>query len=710
MSKIFKVFAITITTLAAVLILAAVALFTLVNPNDYKERIGQMITQTTGRPVVFTGDLSLSFFPWLGVETGGLRIGNPEGFAGDFASVEKAGIHIKLMPLLHRDVQVSSIELEGLHLNLARNAAGTDNWTAPATAAAPGSNNSSGPGSQTTGEDSPFSLAALLVESIRIIDAAITFDDMHNGQRYRLDNLNLTTSAIRLGTPIDISLSTAVAATAPDLHADVDLQCRLEVAETLATANLSGVELTLEAKSPALPGGAVSLHHTGSYVYNLGGQSLTVQAFTASAYDAALTTNGTLSLAGGPSWNGPFTLRAIPRSTLAALGTTIRTADPDVLKTAAVSGKLAATPATLTITDLTGALDDIEFSGNARLKQLQRPQIEAALHIGSLQLDRYLPAGEEQGGATSGGTAKSGSTRPTGAVPPAIITPELKNTLRSLLLDADLTVQELTVSRIVVREIQAKATARDGRLHISPCNALMLEGRYDADITLDVSRDVTRSAMSLAVKNIQLAPLSLALTGERHISGTASFLTGLAASGDTVDDIRSTLDGDGSIAVTDGVIYGFQIIPEAAKAHLKGSRADKVDEAVRRQRFERLSATYKARKGRITNNDLALVSEHLNAAGAGYADLKQDIIDYKAVVRVTGLPDLPVFVSGSISKPRYGFDAGVFLKNTLRDVLPLPGLLDGLQQQDQSDASSKDGKKKRDPLQELGRGLRQLLQ
>ena len=74
-------------------------------------------------------DLSLSVFPWLGIETGGVRLGNAEGFtAPSFAEIDQLGLKVKLMPLLSRQVEVDTLVVKGLRLNLEKDASGKTNW------------------------------------------------------------------------------------------------------------------------------------------------------------------------------------------------------------------------------------------------------------------------------------------------------------------------------------------------------------------------------------------------------------------------------------------------------------------------------------------------------------------------------------------------------------------------------------------------------
>ena len=63
-----KIFGIAIGGLVALLALALVAIWLLVDPNDYKDRIAAAVKDSTGRTLSLPGELKLSVFPWLAVQ------------------------------------------------------------------------------------------------------------------------------------------------------------------------------------------------------------------------------------------------------------------------------------------------------------------------------------------------------------------------------------------------------------------------------------------------------------------------------------------------------------------------------------------------------------------------------------------------------------------------------------------------------------------
>jgi Uncharacterized protein involved in outer membrane biogenesis len=63
MGKLIKI----LVGLVLMIVVAAIALPMVIDPNDYREEIQAAVKDKTGRDLAINGDLSLSVFPWIGV-------------------------------------------------------------------------------------------------------------------------------------------------------------------------------------------------------------------------------------------------------------------------------------------------------------------------------------------------------------------------------------------------------------------------------------------------------------------------------------------------------------------------------------------------------------------------------------------------------------------------------------------------------------------
>ena len=187
--------------LAVLVVSAAVAVWLLFDPNDYKDELSALVEERTGRSFVIENDLELTFFPWLGVQTGGVRLGNGEGFGEEpFASAAGVTVRVRLLPLLGRRLEIGTVELDGLELNLARDGEGVGNWE---DLLASGSTDSAQP--QTTTSTDPL-VQDLNIAGIDIRDGVVFWRENVTDVRYVLSELSLDTGPIAVGEPVDAAL------------------------------------------------------------------------------------------------------------------------------------------------------------------------------------------------------------------------------------------------------------------------------------------------------------------------------------------------------------------------------------------------------------------------------------------------------------------------------------------------------------------------
>ncbi len=190
-----------IIVLVLLLSLTIIAITQWVDPNQYKIQISQLVEQNLNRQLTITGEIQLSFFPWLGLKLGATKLNNPKEFEQQpFAAIQQAQVKVKLLPLLFsQQVQIGQIKLDGLQLSLIQTANGSNNWQDL---------------TQTNDTDTPNQqnsyFKKLEIDGLQLNNSFITFIDEQQQTSYTLQNLNLQTSAIGLDQDIQIKLDTLI--------------------------------------------------------------------------------------------------------------------------------------------------------------------------------------------------------------------------------------------------------------------------------------------------------------------------------------------------------------------------------------------------------------------------------------------------------------------------------------------------------------------
>ena len=174
-------------------VIAVVALPMLVDPQDVKDQLSAKVKEATGRELSIPGEVKLSVFPWLGATLGEVSLGNAAGFSAPvFASTEKVDVRVKLMPLLDRRLEMSTVTVHGMTLNLERNKAGKGNWEDL------GAGGAGGDTAGTTGSGGQ-GLAGFAIGGVDVRDGALSFSDAQAGKSYSLRNVTLTTGVVNNG-------------------------------------------------------------------------------------------------------------------------------------------------------------------------------------------------------------------------------------------------------------------------------------------------------------------------------------------------------------------------------------------------------------------------------------------------------------------------------------------------------------------------------
>ncbi|HET8891775.1 MAG TPA: AsmA family protein [Candidatus Angelobacter sp.] len=183
-----------------VVLLVAAALIVphLIDINHYHGQIQSQLEKKLGRQVSL-GNMSLSLFP-PSFQVENTTIAEDPRFASSrpFAQADKLSVSVKFWPLLHKEIEVNSLELVHPHIELVRNAQGIWNFATlgqegkptaaqkapPQPAHAPGATTTTGPQNQPAGQ---LSLANLFIN-----DGQVAITDLQKHQsRAVYDHIDL---------------------------------------------------------------------------------------------------------------------------------------------------------------------------------------------------------------------------------------------------------------------------------------------------------------------------------------------------------------------------------------------------------------------------------------------------------------------------------------------------------------------------------------
>jgi len=658
MKKFFKIIAIVLVVIVVLIGGAAAVLPMLVNPEDLKAELSSRVKQETGRDLQIPGDVSLTVFPWLGVKLGGVQLGNAPGFSdAQFAKVDNVNVRVKLMPLLQSRLEMDTVTLHGLSLNLERDKQGRGNWE---DLAAKGKAKSE----QGHGDDMGEGMAAFAIGGLDIQDANLSFRDVQAGQAFAIKKLHMKTGAVRLGEPVDIELGFDLNSANPPITGQVSGKARVDAKPKAQRVTLSGLQINADLKGKTLPGGAASIKFEAQAMMDGAHQRLTVSQMHLSALDLDL--SGALKVSDmhkGGLLSGELEVAEFnPRALLKALGQPeLKTADGQAMTRVSLKTSLNGTSKAVSLKPLNIKLDDSTLSGNLRVLDFKRSAVRFALALDQIDLDRYLPPASQ-------GQAAPAAT-PGAAAGKAVELP--METLRGLDIDGTFKIGKLKVAKLNITDATARLNANKGLIRLSPIAAQLYAGGYSGNIALDARKAKPRISINEKLANVQIGPLLKDLQGQDKLSGTANLSAKLTASGASTDAVKRSLNGNLAFQFLNGAINGINLAQmiRNAKASILGGAKAAGNEPLKTD-FAEIKGTARVKNGLVMNPDLSAKSPLLRLTGKGQASLPAETIDYRATATVVatakgqggkdlqdlaGVP-IPVHITGTFQDPKYGLD------------------------------------------------------
>jgi len=701
--RIAKIAAYVIGGLIALIVLALVLVVVFVDPNDYRDDIERIVQNETGRKLTLSGELKLSIFPWLALETGAASLADAPGFGDEpFVSIQDARVSVRVLPLLRGKVEVGTVTLEQPRIRLITDASGRNNWA---------DLGKSEPTEPAPEQGAPTEVPT--IAGLAINDASVTIENRQERSRSVVRDFNLTTGRLASGEPFDFktsfvfdqgdALSVKVQMTSEvtaDLAANVHRLAEPVIDLTLtgqgypqdgipvqirASAiqsdigrevhRLDGLVVTTTWKGDGFPAAGVPISlQAKELVANLANQTLESQELYADVAGAKL--NAMLAgneILDAPRLTGRLTLAPVElRSWLPKLGIELpKTRDDAVFRKLSFASNVEMTKTSAELKNITLDLDDTTATGSLAIADFASQALRFDLDMNRINADRYLPPPVE-----------APANAPKTQEPPTEIPVDA---LRKLNARGDLRIGEAIFAGIKFTKLRLGVNGRDGKVRFNPAEASMYGGTYRGDIGIDATGQVARVSLDEHVSNIDFAPLFKDFLETDRVSGKGSANIKLQGSGRTTDDIVSTLDGTVDFKVADGALEGADLWYEIrrARAVLKQQPIPERSGPARTP-FTSLQGTGTMAKGVLTNNDLNVAMQYLKVTGQGTVDIPNSALDYRLVATVLKIPregadtaqeqdlvdaQIPVKVTGALTDPKVRPDIEGYLKGQVQQKL-----------------------------------------
>ncbi len=327
------------------------------------------------------------------------------------------------------------------------------------------------------------------------------------------------------------------------------------------------------------------------------------------------------------------------RKLAAAAGTQLPAGD--VYKSFALSGQTSGSAKDVMLKNATLQFDNIKGTGEAALAFAGangKPRLTGSLSTGNIDVTPYaLAAGapaEQQAAATKGW----GST-------PIDLSP-----LR--LVDADLALKSsgIAFEKFNFGPSNVAVTLSGGRLAANLKQTSLFGGAGGASFSADGSGAKPSIALKANLDNMLLKPLLVAAAGFDMMEGKGGLDIDIAGSGANLQDMMSSLVGNGDFKFDEGILKGVNL-PELGKAAQTALSSKNISlgafSASSQTAFDALNAAFTMDKGKAVLTELKMNADTFSVSGNGSLDIgKQEVTlrlfpefkDKKAGLNGYGLP------------------------------------------------------------------------
>lgn len=650
--------------------LAAIAIGALllwVDPNDYRDRLEELAGRQLGRPLEIAGPLDFKVFPWLSLEARQLSLGNPPGFGAEpFAKVASARVGVKLLPLLHKRLEVSRIAIDGLDLRLVKRGDGHSNWE----------DLREQDRKQAEGREAATRTS---IAGLDLTGGALQYRDEATRSLTRLRDIELHTGTLGSGAPVPLDLSLVLDEGDGTSATRLALQATANLPTGSPRIELSGVRVRGE-RIPAAPKRGKKPEPKVPFELTASQLVLDPDAETLAPAKVEVTYGGLPlqasirgeRLFGERVLQGEFTVpRVAPRKVLPGLGVELPETPPGTLEAMQAKGAWRMTAKQLEISGLVASLDETTLRGRVAIDDLdaETPPLRFDLTADAVNVDRYFPPTSRTASAAAPAREEKPAELP-------------REALAGLQARGPLRIGRFTVAGLAFSDVSTTLDAQGGLVKLGPTSAKLFGGGYQGMLTLDVRSSPARLALDEHVRDLDLGALMQASFDSKRLSGRIDGNAVLTARGDTDDALLKALSGRTDFDIRNGALEGVDLWYELRLARALWQReAPPARSGPSRTPFTALRGSGVLDHGLLRTDDLRAETEYVKVSGRGVIDIASTALDYRLTAELYKIPpegagaemtavraaEIPLTITGTIADMKVRPDFNALIKGRVKE-------------------------------------------
>ncbi|NKB33350.1 MAG: AsmA family protein [Pseudomonadales bacterium] len=608
----FKNFLKVIGAFAVLVIIAGVILISSVNTERNKNAIQEAVLSSTGYELTIAGDMGINLFPTLGLTLNDVRFRNP-AFNQELASTSAAVLAVDVRSLLSGDVYIRELSADDFHINVYTDATGNNIWSVND----PLADLDEEPDEEVDEEFESAPVAdieteqdtvTLSFERIRIANASVDIQNVQQGIRYSINNLNVDSSDTNIeGRPFDLDLNFSFLNNGMSTPLPMGFRSTITADVNNGNIDIANINFSI---TPVLVTGAIAVR---DFNENL-------------SFDGALESNNfdvmgllqTLGYVDAPEeFSGEITSTQDFGFNLELNGD-------------ATQVTLADFSATLGRTDIQ-ANGDIRFATDFVPTNVRYEVITSSIDFSPFTPTEESSEDEEQ---SENDLAAAAPQSPRGS---DIELPF--DSLQSFNVLGSVAIESITANDLVIRDVNLFTNVEDGVLDIELQPTSLYNGTAQGLLRVDTRGDDASLETQLLLNQLNIIEFAPAISRLNTVTGQLDVEANYVAAGSTTNELLNTLNGSTTFAISDNTVdisLIKQVFTAIAALSPTGESIQQWPDVLR---FTELGGYILLEDGITENQEIKLRMDNFDVSGDGGVDLAAGTFNYDLQFAILGPPE-----------------------------------------------------------------------
>ena len=324
----------------------------------------------------------------------------------------------------------------------------------------------------------------------------------------------------------------------------------------------------------------------------------------------------------------------------------------------------------ITFNNIRFALEHASGQGQAVLGLSgARPHVRAAFALDNLDLNPFLAGGRKPSASKSSTSAPPESGAPersgraqgesnTAMAPP----PQPTASPASFDADVNLNVAKTRVFHLDLGPSSVGLAFRDGVLNATLGGMELYDGHASGTLVIDAAKPVTAFSGDFMLDGVQAKTFLSDAAQFNLLEGQTKLALQINGTGGTADEIKSSLQGQGNVAVSDGAIDGINLT-EMIDSLGAGEIPELRQGPGAKTKFDELGGSFTIKNGIAETDNLTVKTQFLKIEAAGTVNIPQSTIDMVANPEVVAGAEgqnsandlaglsVPVRIQGPLDRP-----------------------------------------------------------